>query len=551
MEDIKVSRADKCSRPIVLDKINVANGEKSLMVIPCGSANALKCKSCADHEARTRTRQAMCGLEQDDTQSLFLTLTAPSFGKVHRASWSVKDEWRATRNGLEGDALRLHKMEVMRKKKPCACGKFHEHTYDRIGVPVDEYDYAGEIIWNETLPFLMKSAVRRLKYIATGLGIAKDDLSMFGVYERQKRGSLHVHMLICVKGNVAGFRLLADELKDNWVSPTAKIPENRVEWYLSKKCAQNWRKARVNKQKVADAIPMARWKGGVKVPATQFGEIYDIQVLGSQQKEDADGITGYKQASHYISKYLTKNQAAFGHEALEAIESPFVAEHFENFRKATMAICADRIVSEVLSNTAYKQLSKFVRDLPKNSDGLTEEEADLLGERYIALVKQCEAYEAKGGKIEAHEFLRELYAHTETWRIDGRALGEATSASDLRLATRSLVVRLNKVLDNAGFTGSLTIVSNWIITMKALNDEMRAYHDNGIELIDPNEYAYELNLEEMKNLKRKRIADSRVIREIGAEALFTTGLVKRVEPKFASFLKSATSPVEKTLINTQ
>lgn len=521
------TRAQRCKQPVVLDKTNVDTGGTSQLILPCGSSNALKCASCAEFQARLRTRQIMNGLEAEGMETALFTLTAPSFGKVHRASYSVKDEFKAKKRGLSESQTRKNKMTVMKKKGACPCGKFHSYTHELIGTPIAAYDYAGEIIWNENLPLLIKSAIRRIKYLANSFGIDAKDLSIYGVYERQKRGSLHAHLLICVNSNSFGFETLVADLKTNWESPTAKIPENRLEWYRSKECTSNWRRAKINETPPKMSIPEARWKKGAKIPAIQFGEVMDVQVLGSQRNDASDGITGHHQASHYISKYLTKNQGAFAPEALQSIESPWVQSHYENFRRATLAICADRIVSEVLALSSQKQLKKFRENIADETT-LSEEEQEKAGEDFLKLLKTSEKYKEKGGKIERQELIRELYRGSETWRVDRKSITEIAGDRETRIASKSLVTRLNKILDNAGFTGSLVVLNNWNTTLTSLKEEMREWARSQSGFVeDTASYEYELNIEQMRKERKARVSTPLIGKSVGLEAVFSVGLAPR------------------------
>ncbi len=101
-----------------------------------------------------------------------LTLTAPSFGPVHRVPPSES--------------------AVVSR---CACGVVHALADAGLrGVPLDpaRYDYDGQVAWNRDSGVLWHRTQRRLRD-------RWDSLEYFIVREWQERGVLHVHVLIRVE----------------------------------------------------------------------------------------------------------------------------------------------------------------------------------------------------------------------------------------------------------------------------------------------------------------------------------------------------------------
>ena len=98
-----------------------------------------------------------------------LTLTAPSFGRVHRVPRSA------------GERVRR-----------CGCGALHT-VGDAVfrGVPLDPstYDYAGQVAWNRDSGVLWDRTRKRLRD-------RWDSLDFFLVREWQDRGVLHHHLLV-------------------------------------------------------------------------------------------------------------------------------------------------------------------------------------------------------------------------------------------------------------------------------------------------------------------------------------------------------------------
>jgi hypothetical protein len=495
------SRSTLCLSPVVLDKVNVETGEASTLVIPCGTSNALKCPSCAEFSARLRTRQIMNGLEPDGTQTALLTLTAPSFGKVHRSSYTVKDAFKVRKKHPREQEK--HRLSVMKMKGKCSCGNFHDWTDHAVGTPFGSYDYAREIIWNENLPSLAKATTMNLKRRAEALGIAKDDFSIFAVWERQKRGALHQHILLCVKDNSFAFDRLIADIKTDWESPTSVISPSRLRWYRSADAKKRWAEYGPSKTSLSEAsIPRATWKSKEDTPATSWGEIYDIRVLAAEQDENSLKVSGYEQAAHYLAKYLTKNQAAFSPEGLDATESYGLERHYLNFRRAALALCGDRIIAEALVAAAKRDIADFCEKLAIDGafDAYPRKTRHLYKAEYEQ--KQARLLELKRAEenLAAGPYLTMIAPKRATYTIDKKFTTAVAVAASVPGAARSLAIRLNKMLDNGGFTGTLTSITNWNTTLTSLKAEMKSWVGTQEAYIDPAEYDYSLNFDEMRKL---------------------------------------------------
>ncbi|MRH28151.1 hypothetical protein GH740_02335 [Microbacterium sp. SYP-A9085] len=137
-----------------------------------------------------------------------LTLTAPSFGRVHRVP-------------REGGG----------RPDRCGCGATHTARDAALrGVPLDPatYDYAGQVAWNRDAGVLWDRTRRRLRD-------RWDSLEYFIVREWQDRGVLHVHALVRVARLEAPS---ADALRVAAQSATAvsRINGTVVEWGAQAKC---------------------------------------------------------------------------------------------------------------------------------------------------------------------------------------------------------------------------------------------------------------------------------------------------------------------------
>lgn len=516
----ELSRADKCLSPVVLDRVAESTGEKTELVLPCGSPNSHKCAPCAEFAAKMRMRQVLTGFEkvQDGTRVALFTLTAPSFGKVHRASITAKDEYK--RRNMAPPVRDASLRELTKTRDACICGKHHRWDEDLIGTPlkVHGYGYADEAIWSKNLPNLVRSTNRRLRYLAKNAGIDKDDLATFGVFERQKRGALHFHCLVVVRENSAGFDHLAREVKNNWESPTSLIPDHILTWLKSSTVAERWQKyaGHLPEFDPASSIPLAKWKGGKVVPATTWGPVNDWSEVTPHTNMDGDevGVNGWMQVAGYVAKYLTKSQTTSALAATRAL--PFrQSQHFKAARAAAGALFADLTVVESKIDAINRELDRVtleIQDASTLPENCSEEyEAEILHhldtcERYaevlVAELREC------GRDLDNPRPQRIITSLFDSFNVEVSRMkvGNLAASYGERLASRGLAIRLNKLLDNAGFTGSLTSVSQWGCTLTDLKNAMEEYvRSQGGFIEDPETYAYELNTVSMREKTLRRV----------------------------------------------
>jgi hypothetical protein len=111
-----------------------------------------------------------------------ITLTAPSFGRVH----TIRDHDR-----------------------PCWCGARHDPEDDMLGTPVDEaaYRYVDQAVWNHLAPVLWKRTVQEVRReLARALGVPRQRLGstvrvrFVKASEFQRRGVVHYHAVIRLDG---------------------------------------------------------------------------------------------------------------------------------------------------------------------------------------------------------------------------------------------------------------------------------------------------------------------------------------------------------------
>lgn len=151
----------------------------------CHSKDPLYCPGCAKIHTRHTQMIIWSGLNRNRELSVqnveidanhdfyFVTLTAPSFGKVHRVNKSSSTP------------------------TPCACKKKHVATDACASTPINpsKYDYRGQILWNVWSNDLYKRTQERLMRRLPGT-------EMCSVRELQVRGVVHYHILIRVPKGV-------------------------------------------------------------------------------------------------------------------------------------------------------------------------------------------------------------------------------------------------------------------------------------------------------------------------------------------------------------
>jgi hypothetical protein len=143
--------------------------------VRCQSRQKSKCESCAELYRGDWAAIARSGVFDPSVEQYrfyLLTLTAPSFGRVHRVPRSVG-----------------------KRVKRCGCGETHGLADVALrGVPLDpsSYDYLGQVAWNRDAGVLWDRTRRRVRD-------RWDTAEFFLVREWQDRGVLHLHVLVRIE----------------------------------------------------------------------------------------------------------------------------------------------------------------------------------------------------------------------------------------------------------------------------------------------------------------------------------------------------------------
>jgi hypothetical protein len=123
---------------------------------------------------------------------VFVTLTAPSFGKVHRA----------------GQCHRA-RLKVCQHDSAGGCGQVHDETDPLVGQALcaNCYDYVGHVLWNAYAGKLWKAFRDNLyNHLGSGSGVGHSAVrrllrvSAAKVAEYQRRGAIHFHAVVRLDG---------------------------------------------------------------------------------------------------------------------------------------------------------------------------------------------------------------------------------------------------------------------------------------------------------------------------------------------------------------
>ncbi|MFF3073111.1 replication initiator [Kitasatospora sp. NPDC057936] len=183
----------------VLRHYSTATEPGGRLAVRCRNRRATRCPSCSREYSGDTFHLVRSGLiggkgvpETVRTHPrLFVTLTAPSFGPVHRAGDCHRARRRCEHGGRHG------------------CGRTHPDTDPLIGQPLcaDCYDYPGHVLWNAMAPALWKAFRDNLyHHVATRTGHGRTAVrklirvSTAKVAEYQKRGAVHFHAVVRLDG---------------------------------------------------------------------------------------------------------------------------------------------------------------------------------------------------------------------------------------------------------------------------------------------------------------------------------------------------------------
>ena len=205
----EVRLASNCSHPIRLSgqMVDLATGEISTrgLKVACKDRRQVICPACSalyKSDAWILVSTGLVGGKGVDEQvathqKLFITLTAPSFGRVHtrRANGSCRPK-------VDGSVNCPH-------HRPTICTLHHGEGDLMLGTPLcpECFDYQGAILWNAQASQLFSRTMRQVERRTGQLaGFSRREfhqlarLNYLKVAEMQRRGLVHFHILLRADG---------------------------------------------------------------------------------------------------------------------------------------------------------------------------------------------------------------------------------------------------------------------------------------------------------------------------------------------------------------
>ncbi|MGW2322464.1 replication initiator [Streptomyces sp. NPDC001233] len=172
------------------------------LLVRCRNRRATVCPACSRLHAGDTYHLVRAGLLGGKNvpatvrhrPRLFVTLTAPSFGPVHRAG----ELCRPRRDG-----------GTCEHGRPLGCGAVHAPDTPVVGQPLcpDSYDYTAHVLWHAHASKLWDRFVIDVRRrLASSVGLVQSRfaqharLSFARVAEYQKRAAVHVHAVIRLDG---------------------------------------------------------------------------------------------------------------------------------------------------------------------------------------------------------------------------------------------------------------------------------------------------------------------------------------------------------------
>jgi hypothetical protein len=325
-----VAQAGYCHHPIRLagrvDQADRQTGEvrqvydserepDGVLLKACGTRRESRCPSCAATYRADAYQLLAAGLKGGkgvpetvaEHPRLFVTFTAPSFGRVHR---------RKAQGRL---VLPCHPhRQGARCPHGLRDGCWHRHDADdpRLGEPLCAacYDAQAQVLWNALAPELWRrTTIAVYRTLGRLVGLQEGELrrlvriSYAKVAEFQRRGAIHFHAVIRLDA--------ATECR--CPGCLAPPPEGLTAALLEEALRQAVPVVRVPCPPLDDGGPgrFARW-----------GEQLDVRNI---TRDDQAGELSAEQVAGYIAKYATKATESFGSGLDRRLTAPDDLEHLD------------------------------------------------------------------------------------------------------------------------------------------------------------------------------------------------------------------------------
>lgn len=217
--------AARCSAPIrlagerltvdrmtgeIVERYASADAPDGVVLVACGNRRASRCPSCSTTYRRDAYALVRAGLAGDEVRGVsaelaghprvFATLTAPSFGAVHRRVVHGSSTLPCRARGTVATCVH---------GRPFSCQVRHDEQDPALGQPLcpDCYDYEGAVLWNAHAGALWRrTTIRMGRLLAARAGVSRTEigglvrLSFVKVAEFQTRGLVHLHAILRLDG---------------------------------------------------------------------------------------------------------------------------------------------------------------------------------------------------------------------------------------------------------------------------------------------------------------------------------------------------------------
>ncbi len=194
----------------IVERFASADTPDGVVLVACGNRRSSRCPSCSTTYRRDAYALVRAGLTGDEVRGVsaelashprvFATLTAPSFGAVHRRVVHGATTLPCHRGANE--ATGSH-------GRPIACHMRHADQDPALGQPLcpDCYDYEGAVLWNAHAGALWRrTTIRMSRLLAERAGVSRTEIgdlvrvSFVKVAEFQTRGLVHLHVILRLDG---------------------------------------------------------------------------------------------------------------------------------------------------------------------------------------------------------------------------------------------------------------------------------------------------------------------------------------------------------------
>jgi hypothetical protein len=310
----------------VLDRYSSAQELDGITWVRCGDRRAARCESCSREYKGDAWHLLSAGLVGGkgapdavaEHPTVFVTLTAPSFGPVHGRRQGVPCRARRDR-------------PVCPHGRPLYC--LHRHGPDdrRLGEPLcpDCYDYVGHVLWQWHAPELWRRFTIALgRTLARQVGVTAQQfrrlarVSYTKVAEFQARGLIHVHAVMRLDGPDGPDTHPAVGLDAHELAATITTAAGSVRLEVAPDGHQ--------------AVALV-WGGQVDVRPIALGA----------GRDDTTGNVHPELVAAYLAKYLTKSTEDFGLDGHGRVHSAVDARYLGASGHAVRIIeTAERLASE-------------------------------------------------------------------------------------------------------------------------------------------------------------------------------------------------------------